>query len=324
MISTPELKQGTGSARRPPRRRPRCSRPSCSAEHRRPCARWTRAALTDAAVGGGVRAVGHGRRPGPAAPARRRLRPGRTGARAAPRRLQQRRDPLAEDPGAAGAGERGRIREGRFAHATATSPTRSCGSIRAPTCRRACWATTRDALYGWTAERLVEKADRRRPAGLPLFLRPRLSGRGLAGLHGFHASELPYVFGTFGGTPPLWPKIPATPQESKLSDAMIGYWTSFASSGRPRAANAPDWPAFGSQSRVYGLRGRRRGRPSTCCRACTSCTKRPFAGAGRPARCRGTGTSACTRRSCRRKKRVVRSDVRGGVAAFCLAAGGAG
>ena len=29
-----------------------------------------------------------------------------------------------------------------------------------------------------------------------------------AGLHGFHASELPFVFGTFDGTPPLWPKIP--------------------------------------------------------------------------------------------------------------------
>src|SRR5271170_7754106 len=49
-----------------------------------------------------------------------------------------------------------------------------------------------------------------------------------AGLHAFHASELPYLFGTFDGTPPLWPKVPATPAETKLSDAMIGYWSSFA------------------------------------------------------------------------------------------------
>jgi hypothetical protein len=67
-----------------------------------------------------------------------------------------------------------------------------------------------------------------------------------AGLHAFHASELPYVFGTFDATPPLWPKVPATPEETKLSDAMIGYWSSFVRTGRPQAANEPDWPAFGT------------------------------------------------------------------------------
>ncbi len=39
-------------------------------------------------------------------------------------------------------------------------------------------ATTRDALYGWTAERLVAQAGGARPAGLSLSLRSRLSGRG--------------------------------------------------------------------------------------------------------------------------------------------------
>jgi para-nitrobenzyl esterase len=27
---------------------------------------------------------------------------------------------------------------------------------------------------------------------------------------------------------------------------MIGYWSSFARTGRPQAANEPDWPSFGS------------------------------------------------------------------------------
>jgi para-nitrobenzyl esterase len=27
---------------------------------------------------------------------------------------------------------------------------------------------------------------------------------------------------------------------------MIGYWSSFARTGRPQAANAPDWPAYAS------------------------------------------------------------------------------
>ena len=68
-----------------------------------------------------------------------------------------------------------------------------------------------------------------------------------AGLHAFHASELPFVFGTCEATTPNWPKIPAAPQETRLSDAMIGYWTGFARTGSPRAANQPDWPAYGSR-----------------------------------------------------------------------------
>jgi len=108
------------------------------------------------------------------------------------------------------------------------------------------WATTRDALYGWTAERLARKQT---ALGQPSFL--YLFDHGYpaeepGNFHAFHASELPYVFGTFNATPPLWPKIPATPEEMKLSDAMIGYWSSFARTGQPHAANEPDWPAFGS------------------------------------------------------------------------------
>lgn len=107
-------------------------------------------------------------------------------------------------------------------------------------------ATTRDGLYGWTAVRLVRKET---ALGLPSYL--YLFDHGYAAadqahLHGFHASELPYVFGTLDGTPPLWPKISASPRETALSDAMLDYWTSFASTGHPRATNSPDWPAYGS------------------------------------------------------------------------------
>ena len=108
------------------------------------------------------------------------------------------------------------------------------------------WATTRDALYGWTAERLARKQT---ALGIPAFLYFFDHGypaEDAAGLHAFHASELPYVFGAFDGTPPLWPRVPATPRETRLSDAMIGYWSSFARTGRPGAAHEPDWPAFGS------------------------------------------------------------------------------
>ncbi len=108
-------------------------------------------------------------------------------------------------------------------------------------------ANTRDALYGWTSQRLVRKQT---ALGQPSYL--YLFDHGYpatdtAGLHGFHASELPYVFGTLAGTPPLWPKIPDTSGERRLSDAMLDYWTSFARSGTPRAKDEADWPAFGSK-----------------------------------------------------------------------------
>jgi len=107
-------------------------------------------------------------------------------------------------------------------------------------------ATTRDALYGWTAQRVVM---RQAALGVPAYL--YLFDHGYpamdqADLHGFHASELPYVFGTFDRTPPLWPKIPADAQERALSDAMIDYWSSFARSAQPRSAHAQSWTPYGS------------------------------------------------------------------------------
>jgi para-nitrobenzyl esterase len=106
------------------------------------------------------------------------------------------------------------------------------------------FATTRDALYGWTAERLVRKQA---ALGVPSYL--YLWDHGYpaaeaAKLHAFHASELPYVFDTFDGTPPLWPKNAHSPEEDALTRAMGDYWTSFARTGRPQAKSAPDWPAY--------------------------------------------------------------------------------
>jgi para-nitrobenzyl esterase len=108
------------------------------------------------------------------------------------------------------------------------------------------WATTRDALYGWTAQRLVTKQTALGQRAFLYLFDHGYPAEEAAGLHAFHASELPYVFGTFDGTPPLWPKIPATPEEKKLSDALLGYWSSFARTGQPWAANEPDWPTFDS------------------------------------------------------------------------------
>ncbi|MET0716902.1 MAG: carboxylesterase family protein [Pseudoxanthomonas sp.] len=107
------------------------------------------------------------------------------------------------------------------------------------------YANTRDALYGWTSERLARNQT---AIGQPAYL--YLFDHGYpaadeAGLHAFHAAEIPYVFGTFDRTPPRWPKNPQTAAENRYSDAMIDYWASFARTGTPSAHDQPAWQAYG-------------------------------------------------------------------------------
>jgi len=111
-------------------------------------------------------------------------------------------------------------------------------------------ATTRDAMYGWTAERLVRKQAE---LGLPSYLYyfdHGYTAANEAGLHAFHAAELPYVFASHERTTPLWPKAPSTPGEQALTAAISGYWASFARSGKPVAPGQPDWQPY-AQARAY-------------------------------------------------------------------------
>jgi para-nitrobenzyl esterase len=107
----------------------------------------------------------------------------------------------------------------------------------------------RDALYGWTAERLVKKQS---ALGMPAFLYFFDHGypaADAAGRHAFHASEIPYVFGTADRTPPFWPKVPADPENAKLSEAMTAFWAAFARDGTPDGAGLPRWQPYGADRR---------------------------------------------------------------------------
>jgi para-nitrobenzyl esterase len=113
-------------------------------------------------------------------------------------------------------------------------------------------ASTRDGIYGWTAQRLAAKQTAAgRPAYLYIFDHGYPAADN-AGLHAHHASELPYMFGNAGRLPELWPKPPTSPAESRLSDAMIAYWTSFTRTGTPAAPGEATWPAY-SASEGYML-----------------------------------------------------------------------
>jgi para-nitrobenzyl esterase len=112
--------------------------------------------------------------------------------------------------------------------------------------RESLLSAVRDIIFDWSAERMVRSQT---ALGQPAFLYFWDHGypaADTAGVHASHSSEVPYVFGALDHLAPHWPKMPDTPQEWALSDAVIGYWTSFARTGQPEAANAPAWPAYGS------------------------------------------------------------------------------
>lgn len=105
-------------------------------------------------------------------------------------------------------------------------------------------AATRDAMYGWTSERLVSNQAALGQGAYYYYFDHGYPAMQEWNLHAFHAAELPYVFGTAGRTPPLWPKIPDSLTERKLAGAMGDYWASFAATGIPRAKDGPDWPSY--------------------------------------------------------------------------------
>jgi len=106
-------------------------------------------------------------------------------------------------------------------------------------------ATSRDALYGWTSERMARSQTAAGHQSFLYLFDHAYPASEAANLHAFHASELPYMFGTLERTPPRWPKIPDTADERRLSDAMVSYWTSFVRTGQPAAASAAPWPPYG-------------------------------------------------------------------------------
>lgn len=111
-------------------------------------------------------------------------------------------------------------------------------------------ATTRDAMYGWTAERLTRNQTALGQPSYLYYFDHGYPAANEAGLHAFHAAEIPYVFGNADRATQWWPSIPKTTEETRLSDAMLGYWASFARDGQPVAADQPQWRAYG-EDRAY-------------------------------------------------------------------------
>jgi para-nitrobenzyl esterase len=114
-------------------------------------------------------------------------------------------------------------------------------------------AAARDALYGWTAERLaVKQTALGQPSYLYFFDHGYPAAEAL-GLHAFHAAEIPYVFGTHERTPPAWPKPPASGAERRFSAMLQDYWAAFITSGSPDGEGRAPWPPYGEQRRYMAF-----------------------------------------------------------------------
>jgi para-nitrobenzyl esterase len=85
------------------------------------------------------------------------------------------------------------------------------------------------------------------------------------GCNAVHSIELPYVFGDWDNSTGWWKSVSMIAQSSgaktvnpdlnkydrTISEAMMKLWSSFAATGKPKAAGVPNWPEYSEKSEEY-------------------------------------------------------------------------
>ena len=79
------------------------------------------------------------------------------------------------------------------------------------------------------------------------------------GSYAFHSDDIEYVFGTLDTRPgAVW-----LPEDRKLSEQMMEYWTNFAKTGDPNGPGLPEWPRFDKDGGLIHLDSTIAFRPDT-------------------------------------------------------------
>ncbi len=75
----------------------------------------------------------------------------------------------------------------------------------------------------------------------------------------FHSDDIEYVFGTLDTRPgAVW-----RPEDRKLSEEIMDYWTNFAKTGDPNGAGLPEWPRYDKTAEVLHLDNETHASPDT-------------------------------------------------------------
>jgi para-nitrobenzyl esterase len=101
------------------------------------------------------------------------------------------------------------------------------------------WLCTARAADRWLSTYTPTFAYEFNDRNAPVYLPPVSFPYGAA-----HTTELQFLFpGFHGGT---GASHPFAPEEQRLSDQMVSYWTQFAASGNPNSFETPYWPRYWS------------------------------------------------------------------------------